>query len=405
VNIVQVIPYMHTRAGGPPVVVDRLSRELVKRGHGVTVVTTDLYANGETDWASTPRPYQLQVHSRWAGNGYGISGRLMKGLQAAAEQADILHLHTLWSFMTVATAKAGFSTGRPSLVMPHGMLDPHSLERRRWKKQLFGKLIEFPLLRRMNGICFTHLEEERLARESCRGLPPGSIIELGADDAPSDLAGLREQFLSGHPDLRGRFVILFLGRLHSKKGLDLLIPAFVELSRVRPNARLLLVGPGDSGYVDSLKAAIGAAGIKDKVTFTGALNGEAKWGAMAASDLFVLPSYQENFALTVVDAIRAGLPVVLSHRVNLWSDVVEAGAARVCELDAGSLCETLRDSLDDAAWRASAKLQGVEMLKTRFDWGRSAQVLEGVYERTVELFHGSEIRTEVTETTAVREVR
>src|SRR5262245_3333598 len=100
---------------------------------------------------------------------------------------------------------------------------------------------------------------------------------------------------------------------------------------------------------------------------------------MAASDLFVLPSYQENFALAAVDAIRSGLPVLLSRRVNLWQDVVEAGAGRDCDPTVDSVAEKLSSCLIDRSWRASAVEAGVRLLAVRFNWAVSAARLEEVY--------------------------
>jgi glycosyltransferase involved in cell wall biosynthesis len=381
-KITHVIPYMHPAAGGPPVVVDRLSRELAARGHDLDVLTTDLFARRSRDWITgESRPYGMQVFSAMVGNGFGFSVGFWREIGRAIRDSDVVHIHTLWTFPGLTAARACLQAGIPYLVMPHGMLDPHSVGRKWAKKQCYGRLLEWPLLRRARGMCYTHPEEERLAAMTCRGLPPSHIVELGAE-SPPDCAktDLRSEFLDRYPQLRERTIVLFLGRLHSKKGLDLLLPAFDSVRRQRPNAHLLLVGPGDPAYVQSLHQEVSRRALEGSVTFTGVLYGRDKWAAMAASDLFVLPSYQENFALAAVDAVRSGLPVLLSRRVNLWKDLVDAGVARDCEPELNSLITVLGECLTDGDWRQSAVHAGKKLLAERFNWATSAARLETIYE-------------------------
>jgi len=381
-KITHVIPYMHPAAGGPPVVVDRLSRELAARGHQLQVLTTDLFGGRDRAWTTDePRPYGLNVFSAIGGGAYGFSTRFWKEIRGSVRSSDVVHIHTLWTFVSLAAARACRDARVPFLVMPHGMLDPHSVRRGWLKKQCYGRLIEWPLLRRARGVCYTHTEEERLAAMTCARLPRGYIVELGAESPPNcPRADLRDEFLMRYPQLRGRMVVLFLGRLHSKKGLDLLIPAFDRVRWQHPEPHLLLVGAGEPAYVESIRDDVVRRDLEDRVTFTGALYGRDKWAAMAASNLFVLPSYQENFALAAVDAIRSGLPVLLSRRVNLWKDVVDAGAGRDCETDVDSLAEILCDCLSDSDWRQAATQAGERLLSTRFNWSTAAARLETIYE-------------------------
>ena len=384
-KITHVIPYMHPAAGGPPVVVDRLSRELVARGHEVGVLTTDLYAGQDRTWATADqRPYTLDVFPAARGNGYAFSLGLWKAMRTILCQSDVVHLHTLWTFTSLAAARVCRAANIPYVVMPHGMLDPYSMHRGWLKKQVYGRIFEWPQLRRARGMCYTHQEEQRLATETCARLPPGYIVELGAEPRPDGApGGLREEFLNRYPKLRGRTVILFLGRVHAKKGLDLLIPAFELVSRRQPDAHLLIVGPGEPAYVDSVRADVARRQLEPQVTFTGLLYGRDKWAAMAASDLFVLPSYQENFGLSVVDAIRSGLPVLLSRRVNLWKDVVEAGAGRDCETSVESVADKLNECLADPVWRTAAAQAGARLLETRFNWKTTAAHLEQIYAEAI----------------------
>jgi glycosyltransferase involved in cell wall biosynthesis len=380
--ITNVIPYMHPHAGGPPVVVDRLCQKLAQRGWDVRVITTDSMADGQdNDWPDRYRDhYPVDVHKTGLLRRHAYSSSLAAALKTAAQQSDLVHLHTLWTYPTIAAARICAKLRVPFVVMPHGMADPHSLQRNWLRKKVYGYLFEWPNVRAAQAMIYTHVEEKRLAEQAVGGLPMGHIVPLGADEPPPRAReSLAEQFLQKHPDLRGRRLVIFLGRLHPKKGLDLLIPGFAEVLRSEPNARLLLVGPGEESYLRSLRALIGRHGMMEKVLCTGPLAGEAKWQALAASDVFVLPSYQENFALTVVESLRSGVPVVLSRRVNIWEDVTRAGAGVACDLSAPGVASGILHYLTSEAQRTASARRGQELVSDRFNWERSADAIESVY--------------------------
>lgn len=381
-RITHVIPYMHPHAGGPPVVVDRMCQGLATRGWDVRVITTDSMATGgDPGWqARYAEHYSIDVHETNRLRGYAYSSTLPPALQVAARDSDLFHLHTLWTFPTYVAAKICRQLGTPFVVMPHGMADPNSLSRNWLRKKIYGYLWEWRNLRSARGMIYTHAEERRLAEKSVSGLPEGHIVPLGADEPP-DLgrAELAERFLRARPELRGKQLVIFLGRLHPKKGLDLLIPAFAQVVQAEPNAHLLLVGPGDEPYVQSLQVMAQSSRVAPHVTFVGPLASEAKWGALAASSVFALSSYQENFALTVVEALRSGVPVVLSQRVNIWEDVTQCGAGIACDLTVASVANAIITYLRDPNKRAASAESGRQLVAERFNWNRSVDAIENVY--------------------------
>jgi len=382
-RITHVIPYMHPHAGGPPVFVDRISQKLVKHGWDVRVITTDCMANEQSDdWQKTYRDhYPFEVHKAKFGS-YAYSPTLAASLKAAIGQSDLVHLHTLWSYPNRTAARICRELDVPFVIMPQGMIDPNSLQRKKIKKKIYGHLFEWPYVRTASAMIYTHEEERRLAEQSVSGLPKGYIVSMGADEAPpfsrEILAG---QFFQKYPELRGRKLVVFLGRLHSKKGLDLLIPAFAEVLKSDPNIHLVLVGPGEKNYVQGLHDLIVKLGFSERVLFTGHLAAEAKWQGLAAGTVYVLPSYQENFALTVVEAMRGGLPVVLSRRVNIWEDVTKAGAGLACDLAPKSVATTIVQYLKDPTLRAKAVACGQKLLAEKFNWERSFETMENVYKQ------------------------
>src|SRR5579871_3662775 len=156
-RVIHVTPYMHPAAGGPPVVVDRLARALVARGHDVEVLTTDQYAGNDRDWTRAEcRPYSMSVFATKQSSRYAYSRDLSDAIRMAVRHCDIVHIHTLWTHASLTAMKRCRRTWAPYVVMPHGMLDPYSLQRGWLKKQLYGRMVEWPLLRRAARMCYTH---------------------------------------------------------------------------------------------------------------------------------------------------------------------------------------------------------------------------------------------------------
>lgn len=380
-NVTHVVPYMHPDAGGPPVVVDRLCRRLAARGHRIRVLTTDALASGEAGWekAYADGGYRLDVYPA-KGGAFAYSRAFAAAVRVAVAESDIVHLHTVWTYPTLRAAWTCRKLGVPYLVMPHGMLDPNSVGRKRVKKWLYMKLLEGPNLRRAAGLAYTHPEEERLARQTVSGLPRGWVVPLAADEPPTETREeLAKEFFDRHLALAGTKVVLFLGRLHPKKGLNLLIPAFAELVRQRADTRLVLVGPGDPKYVAELNCRVASDGLGDRVVFLGPLAGREKWAALAAATLFALPSYQENFAITVVEAMSVGTPVLLSSRVNIWPEVESANAGVISELDKTKIADNMLKIACAAEFADTLGGNGRALVQRCYNWDRTADAAEIAY--------------------------
>jgi glycosyltransferase involved in cell wall biosynthesis len=391
IDITHVIPYMHPSAGGPPVVVDRMCRRLAGRGWTNRVVTTDALARElPTDWtAEYGQDYDLTVFPSRGPGVFSYSPHLAASIDRLVAESRLVHIHTLWTYPGWAAARACRRQNVPFVVMPHGMLDPNSLHRKWIKKQLYGRLVEWPQLRAAAAMVYTHEEERRLAEGSVRGLPAGFLVPLGADPPPEQpREQLAEAFFQRLPHLRGRKLVLFLSRLHPKKGLDLLIPAFRIVVQRHPDAHLALIGPGEDGYVATLRRLVEQEGLAGCATFTGPMLGQAKWEAMAASAVLVLPSYQENFALAVAEGMRMGLPVVLSRRINIWSDVVEASAGIACNLTADSVAEAVAHYLAEPSAAEHAGRQGQRLAAEQFNWERTAADIDAVYRHVLSSGNG-----------------
>lgn len=382
-RLLHLIPYMHPSAGGPPVVVDQWCAELRRRGVEVEVLTTDAYASADDHaWqAEYSSRYPLTVVKCVGPRGFGFSSQLRASLAARLSHVDLVHVHNVWSYANQLAASLCWKRRIPFVVSTHGMLDPHSMGRKVWKKRLYGKLVEFPQLRKAAGLIFTHAEEDRLARETCGPLPTGFVVPLGTSDPPtesrSELASL---FLRQFPSTARGPRIVFLSRLHEKKGLDLLLPAFRRVLQIHANGQLLLIGPGDADYIQQLRSRANSLGISEQTHFIGSLHGEQKWAALAAADVYVLPSYQENFAIALVEALRVGTPVVCSQRVNIWSDLADAGAATICDLTVESVADSILRLLNGPNRAAEQGARGACFAAANYTWPKSVERLMGVYE-------------------------
>jgi glycosyltransferase involved in cell wall biosynthesis len=266
--------------------------------------------------------------------------------------------------------------GVPYIVRPHGMLDPYIRRRHRARKRLMEVLFQDGVLRRAAAIHYTSDVEREISQPFACGAP-GCVVPLGVDLAEFDSLPPAGRFHDRFPETRGRRIVLFLGRLHFKKGLDLLIPAFGHLAKEDPSLHLVIAGP-DDGMLDQCKAWSRRDGIPDKVTFTGMLRGEDKLAAFAAASVFALPSYSENFGIAVVEAMAAGCPVVISDQVNIWREVQQGGAL-VTDCDQHKLTGALSAVLRDPALAADMSQKARETVRRLYHWDSVAAALEAMY--------------------------
>jgi glycosyltransferase involved in cell wall biosynthesis len=153
------------------------------------------------------------------------------------------------------------------------------------------------------------------------------VVNYGTSSPQGDPVVLRRRFFESHPDLAGKKLLLFLSRIHPKKGCDLLLKAFARVAASDPNLHLVLAGPDDTGWQEKLEFLARTLDIAQRVTWTGMLSGEQKWSAFHAADAFILPSHQENFGIAVAEALACGLPVLISDKINIWREILadEAG--------------------------------------------------------------------------------
>jgi glycosyltransferase involved in cell wall biosynthesis len=201
-----------------------------------------------------------------------------------------------------------------------------------------------PVLERAHAVMFTTEEERRLAENRFRPYRfRQQVVAYGTQGIVGDAAAMREAFLQEFPQLQGQRVLLFLSRVHPKKGCDLLVRAFGEVLRDQPDVSLVVAGPDQVNWIETLQTEAKAAGVADRIIWPGMLKGDRKWGAFAAAEAFVLPSHQENFGIVVAEALSAGKPVLISDKVNIWREVIQAKAGLVAPDTQAGATQLLRE--------------------------------------------------------------
>lgn len=340
-RILRSIHTLNPAAGGPIESVTRSSVVLSRLGHDVEIISVD---GPDDPWL---RQTGLTVHALGPGRGsYGYAPRFLPWIRQHRHEFDVVLVHGIWQYTSFAVWRALHRTDTPYFVFPHGMLDPwfkRTYPLKHVKKLLYWPWAEYRVLRDAAAVLFTSEEERRLACESfslyrCNE----KVVNYGTTAPSADLEAAREEFFNHFPQLREKRLLLFLGRLHEKKGCDLLIQAFLDLhrsGRFDPALHLIMGGPSaDQAYLLHLQHLAGLtegdSGKEIPVTFTGMLGGPLKWGAFAAAEAFILPSHQENFGIAVVESLACGTPVLISNKVNIWREIVDDGAGLAEEDDA-----------------------------------------------------------------------
>jgi glycosyltransferase involved in cell wall biosynthesis len=288
-----------------------------------------------------------------------------------------VHLHSIYLFHDLVGGHYARRHGVPYIVRPHGMLDPYIWKRSRGRKRVMEVLFQDRVLKAAAAIHYTSEIERDISapyahNDRARVVPLG--VRLDGFDALPDPARFHERF----PETRGKTNVLFLSRLHEKKGLDLLVPAFANAASTRPDLHLVLAGP-DDGMVAPCKALAAQHGVSDRVSFTGMLRGEDKLASFAAAAMFALPSYSENFGIAAVEAMAARLPSILSDQVNIWADVQKGGGVEIVTCDVASVTRSIEKLADDADLRRAMGEKARATAHDLYAWPSVAAKLEAMY--------------------------
>jgi glycosyltransferase involved in cell wall biosynthesis len=330
-NTLHIIDSFSPAAGGPPEAVRQLARAYREVGAGIEVVCLD--NPSEPFLKDIPCPVYALGQS-YLGR-YGFSPRLWRWLGDNASRFDGIVMHGIWTFPGVALRFAARRAGRPYGIFVHGQLDPWFYRKyplKHLKKMVYWP-VQYSVLHNALAVFFTAESERELAKISFRPNTWRSVVVgLGITDpeeSGKDSAGQVETFYRRFPELRGRRYLLFLARIHAKKGCDLLLEAFAKVAGSVPDVDLVIAGPDQEGMQAKFQRMAEQFGIAGRVHWPGFIEGDLKWGALRACDAFVLSSHSENFGIAVVEALAVGRPVLISNRVNIWPEIESDGVGLV----------------------------------------------------------------------------
>lgn len=373
-RILHILPDLNPLSGGITSYVAALVQEQSAQGDEPHVLTLD--QGGPT--ASLPASIPLTALPAWKIH-YRYSPALRPWLRQHAESFDHVILHGLWQYHCSGAATELRRLGIPYTVFPHGMLDPWF--KRAWlkhlKKWLYWPWTDFRTLAQAHAVAFTTVaERDKAGKSFWLYAARGAIAPLGI--AEPQLPG-SDLFLEKFPETKNRRLILFLSRIHVKKGPDLLLKSFAETLSDDPAFHLVLAGPCEKNYRAELDALAESLHLQNRITWTGMLEGDLKWSALQAGELFVLPSHGENFGMAVVEALAASRPVIITNKVDLHPTISDESCGFICEDTPESLSTSLtrwRESNDST--RRALSLAARSCFEKNFTLSHSAKNLRDI---------------------------
>ena len=359
-KILHVIPSVAPRYGGPSQAVYTMCRALQDQGTEVLIATTNADGSGELPVALGEKiVYQgaptIFFPRQWS-EALKYSRPLALWLEQNVKNFDLAHIHAVFSHACVAAARACRKSVVPYVVRPLGTLDPWSLKQKSVRKRLFWHLGVKRMLTGAAAIHYTSAEEKRLV-ETGLGLSGGVVVPNGLDLSFINHRTGRRTAPFGEPqsEIGHNPYVLALSRIHPKKGFELLIESFATLKKsgLFGSWRLVFAGDGDAEYVNQLKALARRRGLNGDALFVGWLDGDSKYAALKDASLLAMPSYQENFGISLIEAMACGVPVLVSPHVNLAPEIEKAGAGWVAALGENELTSALAEALgsEQERWR------------------------------------------------------
>lgn len=387
-RILQIVPSISLIYGGPSQMVLGLAPALARQGVKVTVLTTD--SNGDTG----QKPLDVPLNSAIEQDGYEIiyfrcspfrrykfSIDLLKWLNNHASEYDLAHIHALFSPVSSTAAAVCRTKKLPYILRPLGTLDPADLRKKKQLKQLYASILERPNIAKAAAIHFTSEQEAKVSHRfgaTTRDL----VIPLGVKETEKKCRDAKFSVSSQYNILETIPLVLFMSRIDPKKGLNLLIPALEKLLSEGLDFHFVLAGtnPQDPSYEQKIKSQIQASPLNKHTTITGFVTGELKSALLEAADLFVLPSYYENFGIAVAEAMVAAIPVVISDQVHICQEVSSSESGWVGTTNVESIADLLREALKYPEERQRRGLQARKYALLNYSWDAISRKIIEAYQ-------------------------
>jgi glycosyltransferase involved in cell wall biosynthesis len=385
-KVLIVIPYLSPLYGGTSKTVKELAEALGRSGVSIDIITTNANSSGKLDitlneWVNE-KYYRIKYFSCWHKSDFIISLSLLNWLFNHVNDYDVVHTNTIFSSLVLLAHWVCRFRNVSYIMTPHGMLEPWALSYKAWKKRPYYSLFEKPALQNATAIhviSSTEANNTKLINLK----PPLILIPNGIHCYDFEILPDPEFFYQKFPETRNKTLILFLGRIDPKKGLDLLAPAFARVHTQFPQTHLVVAGPDNIGFLTTAQRYFQKAGCLDAVTFTGMLIGNLKHAALAAASLYVAPSYSEGFSMSVLEGMASGLPCVITTGCN-FPEAAAAQVAHVVDIDADAIADALIQCLSNPQQAKEMGDRAREFIFQNYTWEQAAKKMIEVYKAVIE---------------------
>ncbi len=371
-----------------------LCKALMAKGHDVTLLSTTPSMNKQLitdnsldttiDGVKTRLfYYQFKLMSNI------FSCGLLRFLAHEVPKTDLIVIQSLYQCSSTFAAYIARVNSIPYVLRPHGTLDPFLFFRRRiFFKRLYVMLFEKRNFLFASAIQYSTLSEATMTASIISNTAQSIIIKEGVDlEVFNRISSI--SFRNLYPQLKGKEVMLFLGRLHQKKGIEIALKAFEKVARINKNLYFVIVGPGETSYVNMVKEFINRLAYSDRVLILGPVNSDIKIAALKESDLFILPSYGENFGISVVEALASGLPIIITKRVGIAEDLSDVLGVIVTECDVEEVASAIIKIISSPELRNHIKFKGPEIAQLLYSIDSMGNQMDMAYKKLV--FKNSEL--------------
>ena len=380
-KVLQVVPSLAPEWGGPVKVVNELAGALEVIGVSSEIISAQGRRVGNPETVTNDIPIHLfetgPIARLWTAHTPGLK----KTLARKIPDFDLVHIQELWHYPGYIASKIARSRNVPYIVTIHGELNEWNLQQKRLKKQIYMTAIQRGILQKSAALhAITQAESNRIRQLEIE--TPVAMIPNGIHTEEFENLPDRSQFVSRYPELENRLIVLFLGRIQQKKGLDILAQAFGNLVRTRHDVRLVVAGPDEDNTLTEIKTILKSHGALEKAVFPGMLTGEQKLEALSAADIFTLTSYSEGFSVALLEALSAGLPLVITDECN-FPEVGDSRAGFVVRPNDSETASALMSLLDSADLRREMSENARRLVRSNYTWERIAKKMFTLYENVI----------------------
>jgi glycosyltransferase involved in cell wall biosynthesis len=383
-KILIVVPALGNVYGGPSKSVVELAEAVGRSGINVDLVTTNANGNTTLDvplftWINK-NSYRIKYFPYWDIADYKLTFSLTSWLFQNVSNYDIVHTNAVFSYPVLPAYWACQFHKVPYIVTPRGMLEPWALAYKSEKKKLYFSWLEKPAIQKASAIhMLASSEAERT--EALNLKPPLVVIPNGIHKEDFQNHPSPEVFYRQFPDLQNKRLVVFLGRIDPKKGLDLLAKAFAKAHQLFSDTHLIVAGQDNTGFLPTAQNYFKEGSCSEAVTFTGMLTGDIKYAALAAASIYVAPSYSEGFSMSVLEGMASGLPCVITTGCNFPE---AKNVAKIVHIDAEQIADALISLLQDSLEAKDMGDLARQFILGNYTWDKIALKMASVYTKVIQ---------------------